>query len=434
MNILRALTCGASALFVALSLAGQVGAQERSQNKDQIHYKVIDLGTLGGTMGFATGINNKGWVEGVSSVAGDSSFHAFLWRNGVMNDLGTLGGPNSGSSFFLTGWGPNERGQVVSSSDTMLSDPFGNDLCGYGTYLMCHAFIWQHGVMSDLGTLGGNNSLASTINNRGQASGFAENAVPDATCQPPQVFQMKPVIWEKGAIRELPTLPGDPDGWAVGINDTGQAVGATGNCANSPESFWGALAHHAVIWEKGKVKNLGGFGGQFWNFALNINNNGQVVGYSDLPGDTSNHAFLWQDGIMMDLGTLPGDISSAALTINDKGQIVGQSTDEDFNSTAVLWERGIITDLNSLIAPDSPLYLVFAISINPRGEIVGFALHTQSGELHAYLATPEECEVTCVESSRTQRIPKAKLTDRARELLRQHTGLLHRIRTEMPAR
>jgi probable HAF family extracellular repeat protein len=211
-------------------------------------------------------------------------------------------------------------------------------------------------------------------------------ATPDPTCEAPQVLQFKPVIWTKREVQELPTFPGDPEGFAGPINDHGQAVGASGNCTT--EGF------HALLWQEGSVTDLGNLGGTMGNIAIDINNQGQVVGRSNLPGDTTFHAFLWQNGVMTDLGTLPGDVASAAIGINSKGQVVGGSFDIDGNGRAFLWQNGVMTDLNTLIPADSPLFLLEAVgTINSRGEIAGGALQTSTGEIHGFLATPSNGEV-----------------------------------------
>jgi probable HAF family extracellular repeat protein len=120
--------------------------------------------------------------------------------------------------------------------------------------------------------------------------------------------------------QQLPTFPGDPDGAALGINDNGLAVGYSGNCG-----VFG-VPLHALLWQNGTATDLGNLGGTMNNLATDINNQGQVVGQSDLSGDTTFHAFLWQNGgPMADLGTLPGDFSSFAAAINSKGQVVGFS-------------------------------------------------------------------------------------------------------------
>ncbi len=89
----RILTCTtAMTLFAALAIALRLAAQEQQQQKAEKpqHYTVTDLGTLGGTFGFAEGINNKGLVDGVATLPGDNNQHVFLWQNGVITDVGTL--------------------------------------------------------------------------------------------------------------------------------------------------------------------------------------------------------------------------------------------------------------------------------------------------------------------------------------------------------
>src|SRR5262249_10492528 len=88
-------------------------------------------------------------------------------------DLGTLGGPNSWMN-----WGRiNDRGEAVGMSETSVPDPDGEDFCGFGTKLTCRPFLWRDGHMSALPTLGGNNGSASDINSRGQIAGFAQTRI-----------------------------------------------------------------------------------------------------------------------------------------------------------------------------------------------------------------------------------------------------------------
>jgi len=310
-----------------------------------------------------------------------------------MGDIGApgLGGPNS------IAFGDNVRFQAAGEAETSTPDPNGEDFCGFGTHLTCLPFLWQDGVMNPLPTLGGNNGVAYAINNRGKAAGTAENSTPDPGCPAPQVLHFKPVVWEEGAIHKLPTFGGDPDGVAQEINDNGEVVGGSGTCATFNTNFlYNLVPVHALLWEKGKATDLGNLGGQTGqaggNIAYNINNQGQVVGNSDLPGDTTFHAFLWTRKTgMQDLGTLSGDVASVSISINDAGSVIGASLDANFNPRAFLWEKGVMTDLNTLIAGDSPLYLLTGCSINSHGEITGLGL-TSTGEIHTYLAIPDHGE------------------------------------------
>jgi probable HAF family extracellular repeat protein len=366
------------AITLCAAVALPVLPAARAQKQLQPHYNVTDLGTLGGTFGEAFGVNNKGWVDGAASLPGDQNQHAFLWISGLITDLGTLGGPNSNA--FI---GPNEEGQVVGIAETSELDPQDEDFCGFGTHHRCLPFLWKNGVMMPLPTLGGNNGAAEQINNSGQVVGFAENTTPDPTCVAPLFLQFKPVLWEKGEVHELPLLHGDSDGTAYSINDNGQAVGSSGICSNF-SLFFQPDGLHALLWQQGKATDLGNLGGTTGNLAFFINNQGQVVGFSALPGNASFHAFLWEKGAMSDLGTLPGDVSSVGESINDQGHVVGLSIDANGNLRPFLWQNGVMRDLNTLIPASSPLHLLFAFDINSHGAIAGQAFDTLTGELHAH--------------------------------------------------
>ncbi len=379
-------------LFTALAGPARLAAQEESttqeQKKESARYTVKDLGPVGGTPGLPYHITNNGWVSGAAADP-DGTMHAVLWYRGVKLDIGTPGleGPNSAA------FGVNERRQAVGQAETSVAND--EDFCGFNFYgflslTACLPFLWQNGVMRKLPTLGGN-GFANSINNRGEVAGLAETTVTDPTPGCP-VFQFKPVIWTNGAIGELHTYPGDTDGVAASINDHGQAVGASGTCASfNPNSGLYLVEDHALLWENGRVTdlgNLGGTGGIAGNHACAINNRGQVVGHSELTDDATFHGFLWtRETGMRDLGTLPGDSASLSLGINDEGVVVGASLDAKFSPRAFLWRNGVMTDLNTLIPASSALYLLLAESINSSGAITGLAV-TSSGDLHGFLAKP----------------------------------------------
>ena len=359
-SLLTRLLLPLSALAIPLSLAAQ-----DKQNHRPVRYSLQVIGTLGGTFSEAHGLNNKGSTAGQSLLV-DSNFplHAFLWQKGAMVDLGTLGGQNS--LVPVANHTVNERDAVIGNSETSTPDPNGEDLCGLGTFFICLPFVWQEDVLTALPTLGGNNGNAGGINNRGQIVGTVETPNFDP-CSLPFAQQIQAVIWEHGVVQEvLPPLGGTAAA-ANAINDNGQVVGESGCVSGNT---------YAVIWQHGRAINLGSLGGVTGNLAFDINNKGQVVGQSDLPGDTLHHAFLWQKGVMTDLGSLSDALpTSQAIGINNQGQVVGFSQNaaaEDASSVAVLWENGTITDLNTVIPAGSSLFLMEATAINDRGEIAGF--------------------------------------------------------------
>ena len=102
--------------------------------------------------------------------------------NGLNIDLGTLGKPDGNS--WINWGGINDRGEAVGMSEPADLDPDGEDICGFGTFLQCVPFLWRDGHMSALPTVGGNNGQASAINNRGEVVGYSETANADPTCPP----------------------------------------------------------------------------------------------------------------------------------------------------------------------------------------------------------------------------------------------------------
>ncbi len=362
----------------------------------QVSYKVTDLGTNKSKDNFsmAMGLNNQGWAENMDGFVNppeNNLFTTVARGRAVINidgrniDLGTLGKPDGNS--WINWGGINERGEAVGISETAVPDPDGEDVCGFGTQLTCVPFLWRNGRMSALSTVGGNNGQASAINNREEVAGYAETTVTDSGCPPYKVTSA--VLWEKGKALALPTVGGDLDGVAFGINDQGQAVGYSGSCI---------AATHAVMWKNNTAFLLQDLGGTRSNVAYVINNRGQIAGKVRSADGTTYVAALWQpDGTLTNLGILPGDYAAFATGINNLGQVVGNNFDSSFNwSHGFIWQNGVMTDLNTLIPADSNLFVISASNINERGQISGMATvltGPHAGNIHAYLATPVDASL-----------------------------------------
>jgi probable HAF family extracellular repeat protein len=284
-------------------------------------------------------------------------------------DLGTLGKP--GANSWINWGGINDLGHAVGMSETAAADPNGEDICGFGTHLTCVPFVWRDGHMSGLPTLGGNNGQASAINNRGEVVGFAEDGTLDATC-PAGVTNNRTALaalWARGTAEALPLVSKDVDGEAFGINDRGEAVGYSGTCTSTTHAMiWkdhtgtvlqnlgskgGDVAY--VINNKGQIAGQVGaaddstfyaaawldgadgaatkidlLSGDFAGFATGINNWGQVVGNDFDSNFDWFHGFIWQDRVTTDLNALIPEDSNlfiiSASNINDRGQISGMAT------------------------------------------------------------------------------------------------------------
>ena len=357
----------------------------------QTSYKIADQGTLGNdNFGMVMGLNNKGWTQNMdgegnapvlSLSAGVTSGRAVMNIDGHNIDLGTLGGMNSWTNYG----GINDRGDNVGFAETADLDPTGEDICGFGTHHTCSPFLWRHGHMMALPTLGGNNGQAAAINNRGQIVGIAEDGTVDPTCPANKTNNrtMLPVLWEHGKARSLPTVAGDQDGFVQGINDQGQAVGSSGTCPN--------MATHAVLWENDTAVELKGLDGRTGNAAYAINDHGQAVGYVTSADGSTVVPSIWHDSGLTTLPILPGDGAAFATGINNRGQVVGSTLKSGSWSHGFIGQDGVVTDLNTLIPEDSNLYIVAASNINERGQISGMAqvlTGPDMGKIHAILLTP----------------------------------------------
>jgi probable HAF family extracellular repeat protein len=91
---------------------------------------------------------------------------------------------------------------------------------------------------------------------------------------------------------------------------------------------------------------------------------------------------------MQDLGTLPGDSSSYANSINNLGQIVGQSCDLNNHCHAFLWQKGKMTDLNTLIPANSQLSLYSGMTIDDLGVVGGYTVDQSTATAPAFVLTP----------------------------------------------
>jgi probable HAF family extracellular repeat protein len=373
-----------------------------TQLTSNAQYDVVKLPSLGGTLSRGMAINSQGLVAGWSNRP-DGTRRAVYWQNGsifTLGNPGTLGGPSS-----TVPWpGLNDAGMIVGISQTAEVDPLDEAWsCEAGlflpetTNLICRGFAWENGVMQELPALGGHHSFATGVNNLGQVVGWAETPVHDPTCVGVQVLQFRAAMWEpkKNTIktRELTPLSGSSTSAATAINDGGQVVGISGDCFEAVGSF---SARHAVLWDKnGKVSEIPNLGGVTWHTPMDINGQGDVVGFSNPPGenplgDFIAHGFLWINGAAKatDLKALSGDLFSEAFAINSHRQVVGVSFGGANGPHAFLWQNGILLDLNDLMGAGNLDVFLSAQDINDAGQITGRVRDHLTGETLAFVATP----------------------------------------------
>jgi probable HAF family extracellular repeat protein len=393
--ILTAVCCAA--------IPGLVQAQTPEATKASSQYQVSDLPGLGGTSNGGNSINDRAWVSGYARLP-DRNRHAGLWRNSLLTDLGTLGGPNSSVIWNVK----NTAGIIVGISQTSDPEPLGEAWSSAAFYSTPNnvgyinvGFVWEdgQGPMRGLPNFpGGNNGFTTGANNLRQAVGWAENDVHDPTCVSPQVLQFRPAMWTLGPpdeIQDLPLIAGDSSGAATAINDNGQIVGISGIC---DQAVGRHTAKHAVLWENGTVTDIyPNPPAPWWNTPTAINQRGDVVGFAGDPAFVEGevlHAFMWtrEDGIrrLKPLPhRMPPHVDSEAYGINEARQVVGVSCDADLvDCRAVIWDRGNTPkDLNDFKGSYSAT-LASAKDINNAGQITGRAVDPITGVLTAYLAVP----------------------------------------------
>jgi probable HAF family extracellular repeat protein len=327
----------AGTLVVSIGVfAASAKATTEDDGPRKAGYSIVGLGVPNAST--AEDVNRRGQVVGVSQTA-------FVYRDGGLTNLPTLGGP------FSVAWAINDRGDIVGTSE--LASGFPNE----------HAFLYRRGQLHDLGTLGGAFSQAKDINNKGTIVGSSWIGF----------GQLRAFVYRDGVMTAL--LPDTGGATAAeAVNERGQIVGSAGN--------------HAFVYDRRVTKDLGTLGGPT-SEAKDINDRGQVVGSSN-TATGSISAFLYTDGAMRDVGTVAAYAGSLGEAINNRGQVVGEllPVDSDDPTHAFLYSRGKLRDLNDLLPPDSGWELNFALGINDRGQIVGVGVH--DGLQRGFLMTPGE--------------------------------------------
>jgi len=438
-------------LFAAV-LPFSMTAQTGAVNHTHHHYQVVQIPTLGGSQtNFFDNTNNIAVLNAQGAVSGgcagtplsdpnSSMFwwtpdgticHAFLWQNGALADLGSLPGTNNSGSAWIS-----SNGIVAGISENGQIDPSISGLPEIS------AVMWRNGQMTNLGMLpgGGYQGAAVSVNSRGEVAGVASDLVPDTNsllnfnvnlwAGVGYGYQLRAFIWDqKNGMQDLGTL-GGTDAETFKINERGQVIGDSYTSSNP--GFCYGVTSGAFIWDrKHGMVNLGSFGGTC-TVPNDINNRGQVVGVGLVTGDANQRAFLWENGSLRDLGgfegnktgaiavnekgevvgfaqhaalwkhveeltdlgTVGSDPCSFAQGINDKGQVVGDSSPSDCvnydTSRGFLWENGSIADLNTLIPSNSPLYVIYAYTINNRGEIAVNGIDANNIEQAALLIPCDE--------------------------------------------
>ncbi|MCX5683904.1 MAG: HAF repeat-containing protein [Planctomycetota bacterium] len=221
----------------------------------------------------------------------------------------------------------------------------------------------------DIGTLGGQSSRATSVNNWGDVVGYAT----DFDGNNHAFIYNHPAGGAGGVMWDLGALFSGNNNAAYGINDSMQIAGNYSSTAGAT-----SRAFQIDSWV---MSDLGGLGGG-WSSATGINASGWVVGSSDI-GNSDSNAFLYKDATMTDLGTLANILSasSAAAAINDSGQVTGWSDTSGGSTHAFIYSSGVMSDL----VPIGVGGVSAGTAINSSGQVVGRSSSTTDDYSHAAL-------------------------------------------------
>lgn len=320
-------------------------------------FDISRVGTLGGSESVALAINDLGQVVGQANLKGDAVAHAYVWEAGVLKDLGSLAEDASSKA-----WGINNRGEIVGESQVA---------GGFGA----HAMYWGETTIDINDDMAAAGSLAWDINENGMVVGQGSLG-PGFS---------KGFIWSRDAGGVAAgTLPGYMGGANLAINNRDESVGHS--------FFFGdpSVAHRVRRGDRGWESFEIGPTGYHQSIAMDINDAGLAVGLAS----TKEIPWGWQACIFTDerdaplfLGTLDGFAESEANAINEAGMVVGLAYSQDpFASPhAWAWVAGRMYDLNNYIPVGSEFTLLLnALDVNERGDIVGTGL-TEEGTLAGFV-------------------------------------------------
>jgi len=310
-------------------------------------YTVTELPIVDGDA-FATGylVNAHGQV----ALTSNPSATALLWQQGVVESTSPLPGDTHVNVTGLT----SDGRMAVWSYDDM------------GNF---HGFVYDHGTQIPLeSALPGGIIQTGLMNDAGLVAGLSQLA-----------SDARATIWDNGVPVALEGPDGFPYTLALAINEAGVVPGLAVDL--------GSGTSRVCLWTTTSIVDLGAWPDHFAVIPFDIDESNDFVGYTQ--GVAGIVPFRCVGGVFEELPLPDGYDRGYAFAMNEKGQIVGSCLSTTTSeSTGVIWEDGVPTDLSTLLEPGSTLVMNGAVSINDRGQITGQGWF-DSETLRAFLLTPK---------------------------------------------
>ena len=222
----------------------------------------------------------------------------------------------------------------------------------YLTIVFASSTVAQTYTITNIGGLGGKDSVALAINDFGEVVGYSKTA--DGEIHAFRYF--------RDAIFDLSTL-GGKESYAYVITNSGILLGDSKTSNGNLRPFMGA--------PNSSLLNVGDSPHSF-SSARGANNVGQVVGFkvvTDEHGQLQKRAYLYTTNRTIDLGTFGGK-QGEAIAINDAGEVVGHLYTEYHGGSvrAVLYHAGKVVEIGTFGGNGST-----GVAINAAGQVVGYA-------------------------------------------------------------
>jgi probable HAF family extracellular repeat protein len=240
------------------------------------NHQMEDLDTFGGVRSFANRVNGQNQVTGSFATA-DGTQHAFFWQKKKWLDLGFLGG----SATLVNGL--SESGMVTGQSD-ISKDP--DPIFGIPHF---HSFTWSNGVLTDLGQIFGSDFGYSVGSDAAGRIAGASDLVGDLSGHA--------YLWDHGTVTDL--LPYDSvSSWSNDVNSQGDIVGSWGSNDNDPADgppIYSILCPcFGILWHNGQPTTLNDVIDPRWQILLGlwINDKGDIVALGRFNGGPLQRVLL----------------------------------------------------------------------------------------------------------------------------------------------
>ncbi len=365
-----------SSLLCAAGLAAAVAMPAAAAPPE---FTLFNLGLYPNNGAQAVDVNNSGQATGFSTVGLTGTKNAFRFSGGTVSNLHSQGGLLLGGFTGSQGYGINNAGTVVGQAlrtdqtayvpfistggGTMVEIPnalggtaggkardinnnglvVGSEYTTGNSTFRAFSYNTSTGSTVNLGSLGGSQSEAASVNDAGVAVGWS--LLPNAT--------RRAVTFAGGVATDLGTL-GGTSGEASGINEAGTIVGWSSTAGG---------ATHAFRRQGNTMTDLGTLFGVGNSKATGINDAGWIIGHSYYGGAYfDDHAFLYRNGVMTDLNSLISPALGITLlyaqAVSDTGYIVALG-----RNSALQGGVYVLTPVNPLPVPEPATGLLMAVGL-----------------------------------------------------------------------